>query len=200
MIGFPKEILALIFSFLTPEEIARIIQVCKKFRVIGVDNLQSILRRHNLDVRQVTSLRTARHVLARPLDERVFNLYGCISEIESYLRGHEWNVQNMSRFHSIDTGSGTGYETSFLPLTLSQDHPVWNQTHFTTMTPDDFFNIRGESMRIGHVLRYRDNDRIVNWSVVVDIVEFLKAIRDLIDWLRRNRHHFLLLPDGTRFA
>ena len=200
MDSLPNELISYIFRFLTPQEATQIMSVCKKFNWAGQFKLNTLLRRYNIP--DVASLAEARRALTRPLSMRLMDLYGVLSDLENFFAGEEWNISPHGRQRLTGSPwSGTAtYRTNYLPLTIAHDSPARANTHFTTITPDGIVNIRGERFDLGHYLGYRSSGKNIEYSEAVDALELLKAVRDLIDWLRSQRTRFLTLPDGTKLG
>jgi hypothetical protein len=196
-----KELVDLIFRFLTVQEATQIMHLCKRFNWAGQKYLERLLSRYNIN--NTGSLSAARRALTLPLAARLGDLYCVLSDLENFFNGEEWNISPMSNSRlqgSPDSGRAT-YTTNYLPLTIADDSPARRRTHFTTMTPDYIINIRGERFDLGHYLRWRHaSGRVVEHTEVVDALELLHAIRELIEWLRSQRGRFLTLPDGTRLT
>lgn len=196
-----KELVDLIFRFLTVQEATQIMHLSKKFRWAGGNYLERLMR--NNGFAHIRSLSAARRTLTRPLGERLIDLYCVVSDIENFFRGEEWNISPVGNAR-LQVCPATGralYDTEYLPLTVAHDSPMRARTHFTTMTPDLVLNVRGQSFNLGDYLRWRDaSGQVINRSEVVDALELLQAVRELIDYIRTIKPQFLTLPDGTRLV
>ncbi|MBU6487819.1 MAG: F-box protein [Burkholderiales bacterium] len=194
----PQELVNYIFSFLTVREATQIMTVCRQYHYAGIDQLQRRLAPYVTNTGQIQSLSQARQVLARPLALRLNDLYGILSDLENYLRGEEWNMspQGLAAIRE-HYGARPTYTTGYLPSTLP-DVANWPGTHFTTTQRALVHNIQGESFDLGYNLQYNDSTpyrRLQRYTVEVDVLEFLSAIRHLIEWLRAQRHRFHALLD-----
>ncbi|HVW51826.1 MAG TPA: F-box-like domain-containing protein [Trinickia sp.] len=194
----PQELVNYIFSFLTVREATQIMRVCTQFHYAGRDQLQRRLAPYVTNSGQIQSLSQARQVLARPLAMRLNDLYAILSDLENYLRGEEWNMspQGLAAIRE-HYGEGPTYTTGYLPSTLP-NASNWPGTHFTTVQRALIHNIQGESFDLGYNLQYTESTpyrRLQKYTVDVDVLEFLRAIRHLIQWLRAQRHRFHALLD-----
>lgn len=194
----PQELVNYIFSFLTVREATQIMHLCRQFHYAGLDQLRTRLAPYVTNSGQIQSLSQARQVLARPLAMRLNDLYSVLSDLENYLRGEEWNMspQGQAAIREHPSGRPT-YTTGYLPSTLP-NASNWPGTHFTTMERALVRNIKGESFDLGYNLQYTESNpyrRLRKYTVDVDVLEFLAAIRQLIEWLRAQRHRFHALLD-----
>jgi hypothetical protein len=192
----PLELVEYIFSFLTVREATQIMRVCDAFHYVGRRKLQTTLAPYINNSNQIQSLSHARYILARPLVDRLNDLYGVLSDLENYVRGEEWNMSSHGQNAIREWPSKRAtYATGYLPSTLT-DVANWPGTHFTTTQRALIRNIRNESFDLGYNLQYTEFNQLKRYKVDVDVLDLLTAIRQLIDWLRANRRRFLTLPNG----